>query len=79
MQQVKITDLRNCLPEFLKQVIAGEEIQITLHGKAIARIIPETDKIAEAQQRLDDLKGTVIKDDIMAPIDAEWGNDADNL
>lgn len=30
--------LRQHLPEYLKQVQAGEEVIITVHGKAIARI-----------------------------------------
>lgn len=79
MQQVKVTELRAYLPDFIKKVMKGEEIQITLHGKSIARIIPEIDEIEAAQKRLDKLKGTVIQGDIIAPIDTEWTADADNL
>ncbi|MCF6299665.1 MAG: type II toxin-antitoxin system prevent-host-death family antitoxin [Proteobacteria bacterium] len=79
MQQVKITDLRANLPEFLKKVAKGEEIQITFHGNPIARIIPEVNAIQQAQLRLDNLKGSMITGDIMSTIEDEWTADADNL
>ena len=79
MQQVKTTDLRAHLPEFLKKVQKGEQIQITSHGKVIARLVPEINKVEAAQKRLDALRGTMIVGDIIAPIDSQWGADADNL
>ena len=79
MQQVKITDLRASLPEYIKLVSKGEEIQITLHGKAIARIIPEINEKELAQKRLDSLKGSIILDDIISPSSEEWTADVDNL
>lgn len=79
MQKAKVTELRANLPDFIKKVMNGEEIQITLHGKSIARIIPEVDEIEAAQERLNELKGTVIQGDIISPIESEWTADADNL
>jgi len=38
MTSIDIMELRQHLPEYLKQVQAGEEVIITVHGKAIARI-----------------------------------------
>ncbi len=79
MQQVKTTDLRAHLPDFLKKVQKGEQIQITSHGKVIARLIPEETKIETAQKRLDALRGTMIVGDIIEPIENQWTADADNL
>lgn len=79
MQQVKTTDLRAHLPDFLKKVQNGEQIQITSHGKVIARLVPEVNKVETAKKRLEALRGTMIVGDIIEPIDSQWNTDADNL
>ncbi|MDO9310312.1 MAG: type II toxin-antitoxin system prevent-host-death family antitoxin [Nitrosomonas sp.] len=81
MTSVNVTELRQHLPEYLKQVQAGEVIAITLHGKTIAHIIPDHTKSEReaALNRLDALRGTVIVGDILAPLDEKWKGDADNL
>jgi prevent-host-death family protein len=81
MTSVNVTELRQHLPDYLKQVQAGEEIVVTLHGKTIARIVPDRkeSKREAALNRLDALRGTVIVGDILAPLDEEWTGDADNL
>ena len=79
MLQVKVTDLRANLPDFLKKVSHGEQIQITSHGKTIARLVPEADSVQAAQYRLDELRGTMIVGNIMEPLENEWSADADNL
>ena len=79
MQQVKITDFRAHLPDFLKKVSNGEQIQITSHGKVIARLIPEVDEVEAAQNRLNELRGSMIIADIIEPLESEWSADADNL
>lgn len=81
MHSVNVTELRQHLPEYLKQVQQGEEIVVTLHGKTIARIVPDRqeDKREAALTRLEALRGTVIVGDILAPLDEEWTGDADNL
>lgn len=81
MNSVNVTELRQHLPDYLKQVQQGEEIAITLHGKTIARIVPDSKENAReaALKRLEALRGTVIIGDILAPLDEEWTGDADNL
>lgn len=81
MHAVNVTELRQHLPDYLKQVQQGEEIAITLHGKTIARIVPDRQesKREAALKRLETLRGTVIVGDILAPLDEEWTADADNL
>jgi len=81
MHLVNVTDLRQHLPEYLKQVQQGEEIVITLHGKSIARIVPNfsDNKREQALKRLDTLRGKMILGDILSPLDDEWTGDANHL
>lgn len=81
MTLVNVTELRQHLPDYLKQVQQDEEIAITLHGKTIARIVPEhrENRRDAALKRLQALRGTVIAGDILAPLDEEWSSNADNL
>ncbi|WNB76768.1 type II toxin-antitoxin system Phd/YefM family antitoxin [Methylomonas koyamae] len=81
MHSVNVTELRQHLPDYLKQVQQGEEIAVTLHGKTIARIVPDQQesKREAALKRLESLRSSVIVGDILAPLDEEWTADADNL
>ena len=85
MQRVNITEFRSNLPLYLQKVKTGVELQITSHGKSIARLVPEPDEVDKASARLLELRGTMITGNIVDPPDAtdasnaEWGGDADNL
>ena len=79
MQQVNITELRNHLPHYMKQVQKGVEFLVTSHGKKNARLVPEVNAAKEAHNRLMKLRGTMIKGDILEPTGVEWNADADNL
>ena len=80
MPEINITELRQRLPYYLKQVEKGMELRITSRGKPIARIVPEKDKVEGARKRLMALRGTMIRKDIVEPVnDVEWNADADNL
>ena len=81
MNSVNVTQLRQHLPDYLKQVQQGEEIAITLHGKTIARIVPdnnETEREA-ALKRLTALRGKMIIGDVLDACKEEWTGDANNL
>lgn len=69
MQQVKISDLRSHLPDYIKRVNAGEQLQITSHGKIVARLVPENDEVEAAQKRLDTVRGSMIVGDILESVD----------
>ena len=79
MQRVNITEFRSNLPLYLQKVKTGVELQITSHGKSIARLVPEKDEVDKAKARLSALRGTMITGNVVDPIDADWGGDADNL
>lgn len=57
MTSIDIMELHQHLPEYLKQVQAGEEVVITVHGKAIAWIVPDRQESESdaALKRLDAL------------------------
>jgi prevent-host-death family protein len=82
--RVSVTHLRQNLPTYLKRVQAGEAIQVTSHGRVIARIEPEQDPAEEARLWLEGLRGRVALGDVVASIadgdaDLEHSNDADHL
>lgn len=70
MTSDNITELRQHLPDYLKQVQQGEGIVITSHGKTIARIVPnrQGDQREAALNRLAALLGKMIVGDILAPL-----------
>lgn len=81
MTAVNVTELRQRLPDYLKQVQQGQEIAVTVHGKTVARIVPdrrESEREA-ARARLEALRGGVIVGDILAPSDDTWTGDLDHL
>jgi prevent-host-death family protein len=81
MNLVNVTDLRQRLPDYLKQVQQGEEIIITLHGKSIARIVPDSanNKRELALKRLEALRGKMLVGDVLSPLNEEWTGDANHL
>jgi len=79
MRQVNVTELRNRLPHYMNQVQKGVEFLVTSHGKKIARLVPEINNVEEAHKRLMNLRGTMIKGNIIDPVEVEWNADADNL
>lgn len=81
MTAVNVTELRQRLPDYLKQVQRGEEIAVTWHGKIIARIVPDRRERAReaAHARLAALHGGVIVGDLLALSDDGWTGDVDHL
>lgn len=72
MYEVNVTELRNNLPKYLSSVSQGEEIVVTLHGQAIARLIPPIDKHTEAIKKLKHLRKVCKVGDVVSPIDEQW-------
>jgi prevent-host-death family protein len=73
MRQVNITELRSHLPDYLGQVQRGEELVVTSHGKAIARILPSEDIRETANVQLRALRGKARVGDVISPIGETWG------
>ena len=63
MKDVKVTELRQKLPEYLARVRRGERLRVTSRGKVIAELSPPEparDEIAAARGRL---RGSVLRFD----------------
>ncbi len=80
MFAISITEFRKHLPEYLKKIQQGDQIQITNRGKVIARVVPEIDEVQAARKRLVSLRNQGAMGDVISPIDAvDWTADEDNL
>jgi len=77
MPKVKVTELRQNLPAYLARVKRGEEIEVMVHGKVVARIIPEQDRREAARRHLAELrrKGARIVGDIIRMPKETWNAD----
>ena len=76
---VNVTRLRQNLPEYLKQVREGREVEVTVHGKVVARLVPEAAKGARAKKKLAELRKTAKLGDVTAPAGGAWTGDRDHL
>jgi len=81
MADVNITELRQNLPNYLKQVERGEEIAVTVRGRVIAKLVPASEASAQmqARERLLALRGKVTLGDVVSPTGAVWEADAGSL
>jgi len=77
VSKVKITELRQNLPAYLARVKRGEEIEVMVHGKVVARIIPEQDRREAARRHLAELRrnGARIVGDIIRMPKQTWNAD----
>ena len=72
MSEVNVTELRQNLPDYLAEVRKGKELKVTLHGKVIARIVPEQDAKKSARQRLAALRAKCKVGDVVSPSGVRW-------
>jgi len=79
MRKVNVTDFRQHLPGYIKQVQKGEFIQITLHGKVVARLVPEQDVVEEARKSLTGWRGSAHIGDVLSPIGKDWEAERDRV
>ena len=72
MPKVKVSELRQNLTAYLAEVRKGGEIEVTVHGKVIARIVPEEDRRAAARKFLKALRKTAVIGDVISPSGDVW-------
>lgn len=75
MADVKVTELRQNLPEYLARARRGERLRITSRGKPIAEIAPPGTAPSAAAEARSRLRGSVLRydrplDPVIAP--DEW-------
>lgn len=59
MKDVKVTDLRQNLPDYMARVRRGERLRVTSRGKVIAEIAPPSAAKDEAEAARARLRGSV--------------------
>lgn len=70
MEEVKVTELRQNLPEYLAKVKRGQRVRVTSRGKVVAEIVPpptqeDSEEVAQARELL---KRSVVRyDDPLEP------------
>jgi antitoxin (DNA-binding transcriptional repressor) of toxin-antitoxin stability system len=69
---VDIADLRQDLPAWLERARGGDELVVTDHGAAIARIVPPADPRAEARRELLALRAHAKVGDVESPVGEPW-------
>ena len=71
-REVNVTELRQNLPTYLAEVRKGGEIEVTSHGKVIARIVAGGDPHLEARERLLAVRKHCTVGDVVSPSGAKW-------
>lgn len=56
MSRIKVTELRQNLPAYLARVRRGEEFEVMVHGRVVARLVPEADRREAARRHLSELR-----------------------
>ncbi len=77
MPQVNVTDFRRHLFDYLS-TIEREPIDLTLHGKIIAKVSPVDSIQAQARARLLNTRKSAKIVDLDAPFDLDWTADEKN-
>ena len=72
MSEVNVTELRRNLPDYLAEVRKGKEVKVTVHGKVIARIVPEVDAKDAARGRLVALRAKCRVGEVISPAGERW-------
>ena len=71
-RKVNVTELRQNLPAYLADAQKGKEIEVTSHGKVIARIVAGGDPQQEARERLLAIRKHCHVGDVLSPTGAQW-------
>jgi len=70
-RQVTATQAKTQLLALLDDVAAGDEIEITKHGRTVARLVPATGPAA-LRGRFAGVARSVADDDLLLSTGAEW-------
>ena len=75
MNEIGAFEAKNTLGTLLDRVEQGEEIVITRHGKAIARLVPNTRRIDQNQTReaLERIRERAARLQRRKPVPFNWG------
>ena len=63
MEEVKVTELRQNLPEYLAKVRRGQRVRVTSRGRVVAELAPPSASRKEVAAARARLRGSVVKYD----------------
>jgi prevent-host-death family protein len=63
MEEVKVTELRQNLPEYLAKVKRGQRLRVTSRGKVVAELAPPSASRVAVEAARARLRGSVLKYD----------------
>ena len=72
MDDVKLSDFRQKLPVYLKEVEKGRALRITCRGRVVARLLPPDNTVEAARKCLEGLRKTAHVGDVIAPTGERW-------
>lgn len=72
MKQIKVTEFRAHMPDYLRRVQGGESLLVMSRGKPVARLVPVSSGAEQARERLDALRERARIGDVVGPVDAQW-------
>jgi len=76
---VKVSELRANLQKYIDEVQnGGKALDITVRGKAVARLVPINDRQAEAKKWLREARKHSWVGDVVTPLDVKWNADFGN-
>lgn len=76
---VNVTQFRQQLPAFLRKARTGGSVDITLHGKVIARLVPQEDAAFAAEARLVAMREKAAIVDVESPLGVKWNAQSGRL
>lgn len=72
MQNIAVSQLREKLPAFLKQVQNGETIIVMSRGNEVARLVPPVNESQKARAALKKLRKKCHVGDVLTPLNVDW-------
>ncbi len=76
---VNVTQFRQQLPAYLRKARAGASVDITSHGKVIARLVPQQDAASAAEARLVTMREKAAIVDVESALGAKWNAQSGRL
>ncbi|OGU37099.1 MAG: prevent-host-death family protein [Ignavibacteria bacterium GWB2_35_6b] len=76
MPTIAVSKLRENLMQVLKRIEKGTTIEITSHGKVVAKLIPPDNSHEKAKQKLNKIAETAVLYDVISSVTENW--EADN-
>ena len=70
-RQVTATEAKAHILSLLDDVAAGDEVEITKHGRTVARLVPASGPAA-LRGRFSEVARSVAEDELLFMTDADW-------